>query len=78
MVYHNGSNHNYHFIAKGLAKEYEGEFNCLKEDTEKCKPFSVSITKKFKGLIKMEKKLQKPYLTKYNYWLQKLYLSFFP
>ena len=29
MTFHNGSNYDYHFIIKNLAKE--GELNCLKE-----------------------------------------------
>ena len=37
MVLHNGSNYDYHFIIKGLAKEFQGEFNCLGESTEKYK-----------------------------------------
>ena len=32
MVFHNWSN--YHFIIKELAKEFEGEFNSLGENTE--------------------------------------------
>ena len=28
VVFHNGSNCDYHFIAKELAKEFEGEFEC--------------------------------------------------
>ena len=35
VVFHNGSNYDYHFIIKMLAKEFEGEFNCLGGDTEK-------------------------------------------
>ena len=67
MVSHNGSNYDYLFIIKKLAKELEGEFSCLGENTEKYKIFSVSVTKKLQGLIKMEKKSQKPYLK--NYYL---------
>ena len=35
VVFHNGSTYDYHFIIKELAKEFEGEFECLGEDTEK-------------------------------------------
>ena len=35
MVFQNGSNYDYHFIVKELTKEFEGEFNCLGENTEK-------------------------------------------
>ena len=45
VVFHNGSNYDYHFIIKELAKEYEGEFECFGENTEKYKTFSVPIEK---------------------------------
>ena len=45
VVFHNGSNYNYHFIIKELAKEFEGQFECLGENTEKYKNFSVPIKK---------------------------------
>ena len=35
MVFHKGSNYDYHFIIKELAKEIEEEFNCLGKNTEK-------------------------------------------
>ena len=34
-VFHNGSTYDYHFIVKELAEEFEGEFECLGENTEK-------------------------------------------
>ena len=34
-------------IIKELAKEFEGEFNCLGENIEICQTFSVPITKEF-------------------------------
>ena len=42
---HNGSNYDYHFIIKELANEFEGQFQCLGENTEKYKTFSVPIEK---------------------------------
>ena len=48
MAFHNGSNHDYHFIIKELAQEFEGEFNCLVEKTKKKKvsiPMAVQIKK---------------------------------
>ena len=42
-VFHNGSNYDYHFIIKGLGNEFEGQFECLGENTEKYKTFSVLI-----------------------------------
>ena len=35
----------YHFIIKELAEEFEGEFECFGENTEKCITFSVPIKK---------------------------------
>ena len=35
VVFHNGSTCYYHFIIKELAKEFEGQFECLGENTEK-------------------------------------------
>ena len=43
IVFHNGSTYDYHFIIKKLAKELEGEFECLGENTEKYITFSVSL-----------------------------------
>ena len=37
VVFHNRSNYDYHFIIKKIAKEFQGEFNCLEENTEKIK-----------------------------------------
>ena len=45
VVFHNGSNCDYHFIIKELANEFEGQFECLGENTEKFKTFSVPIEK---------------------------------
>ena len=44
-VFHNGSNYDYHFIIKELANEFEGKFDCLGENTEKYKTFSIPIEK---------------------------------
>ena len=46
VVFHNGSTYDYHFIIKKLVKEFEGNFECLGENTEKFKTFSVPIKKK--------------------------------
>ena len=45
IVFHNGSTYNYHFIIKQLAEEFEGEFECLGENTEKYITFSVPLKK---------------------------------
>ena len=44
-MFHNGSTYDYHFITKELAEEFEGEFKCLGENTEKYITFSVPIKK---------------------------------
>ena len=46
VVFHNGSTYDYHFIIKELAKELEGNFECLGENTKKYITFSVPIKKK--------------------------------
>ena len=39
VVFHSGSNYDYYFIMKELVKEFEGEFECLGENTGKYKTF---------------------------------------
>ena len=45
VVFHNGSTYDYHFIIKELAEEFEGEFECLGENTDKYIDFYVPIKK---------------------------------
>ena len=45
VVFHNGSTYDYHFIIKNLVEEFEEEFECLGENTEKYITFSVPIKK---------------------------------
>ena len=45
VVFHNDSNYDYQFIIKELANEFEGKFECLGENTEKYKTYSVPIEK---------------------------------
>ena len=40
-VFHNGSSYDYHFIIKELANEFQRQFECLGENKEKYKTFSV-------------------------------------
>ena len=49
IVFHNGSIYDYHFILKELVKEFEGNFECLGENTEKYIIFSVPIRKKIEN-----------------------------
>ena len=45
IIFHNGSTYDFHFIIKELVKEFEGNFECLGETTEKYITFSVPIKK---------------------------------
>ena len=45
IVFHSGSNCDYLFIINELAKEFEGQLECLGEKAEKYKTFSVPIEK---------------------------------
>ena len=47
VVFHNGSTYDNHFIINELAKEFDGQFECLGENTEKYITFSVPIKKEF-------------------------------
>ena len=49
IVFHNGSTYDYHFIMKELVKEFDGNFECLGENTEKYITFSVPIKKKIEN-----------------------------
>ena len=48
-VFHNGSTYDYHFIIKKLVKEFDDNFECLGENTEKYITFSVPIKKKIEN-----------------------------
>ena len=48
-VFHNGFTYDYHFIIKERVKEFEGNFECLGENTEKYITFSVPIKKKIEN-----------------------------
>ena len=48
-MFYKGSIHDYHFIIKELVKEFEGNFECLGENTEKYITFSVTIKKKIEN-----------------------------
>ena len=49
VIFHNGSTYDYHFIIKELANEFEGNFECLGENTEKYITFSVPIKKRIEN-----------------------------
>ena len=48
IIFHNGSNYDYHFIIKELAEKSAGQFTYLGKNTEKCIKFSVQIEKEVK------------------------------
>ena len=45
VIFHNSSSYDCHFIIKGLAEEFEGDFECLGENKEKSITFSVPVKK---------------------------------
>ena len=49
IVFHNGSTYDYHFIIKELVKEFDGNFECLGENTEKYMTFSVPLKNKIEN-----------------------------
>ena len=49
VVFHNGSTYDYHFIIKELVKEFDGNFDCLGENTERYITFSVPLKKKIEN-----------------------------
>ena len=52
VVFHNGSNYDYHFIIKELANEFKGQFECLGGNTDKYKTFSIRIEKEVPNVDK--------------------------
>ena len=48
-VFRNGSTYDYHFIIKELVKEFDGNFECLFENTEQYITFSVLLKKKIEN-----------------------------
>ena len=63
IVFHNGSYYDYHFIIKELAEEFKTQITFLGENSEKYITFTVLIKIEVKRIDKMEKKLQKIYIT---------------
>ena len=53
IVFRNGSTYDYHFIIKELVKEFDGNFECLGENTEKSITFSVPVKKEIKNKKKI-------------------------
>ena len=53
IVFHNGSTDDYHFIIKELGKEFNGNFECLGENTGKYITFSIPLKKEIKNKNKI-------------------------
>ena len=49
VIFHNGSTYGYHFIIRELVSEFDGNFECLEENTEKYITFSVPIKKRIEN-----------------------------
>ena len=49
IIFHNGSTYDYHFIIRELVKEFEGDFECFGENTEKYITFSVPIKQRIEN-----------------------------
>ena len=64
VVFYNLSNYDYHLIIKELANEFEGQSECLGENTEKHKTFFVPIEKEVTKIINVVMKVLRLYLTK--------------
>ena len=64
-VFHNGSTYDYHFIIKYLAREFNGHFDCLGENTEKYITFSVPINKVINNENNDKKSKEFTYRTKF-------------
>ena len=59
IVFHNGSNYDYHFIIKELAEEFKKQFTCLGENTEKYVTFTVPIEKEVTRIDKTGEEITK-------------------
>ena len=59
IVFHNGSNYEYHFIIKELAEEFKKQFTCLGENTEKYITFTVPIEKEVTRIDKNGEEITK-------------------
>ena len=59
IVFHNGSNYDYHFIIKELAEEFAGKFIFLGESTEKYINCSVPLDKENTRIDKNRKEITK-------------------
>ena len=59
IVFHNGSNYDYHFIIKELAEEFKKQFTCLRENTETYITFTFPIVIEVTRIDKNGKEITK-------------------
>ena len=46
VIFHNGSRYDNHLIIRQISKDFNGNFTCTGENTEKYIPFSMNVAKK--------------------------------
>ena len=59
IVFHNGSNYDYHFIIKELVEGFKKRFTYLGENTEKYITFTISIEKEVTRIDKNGEEITK-------------------
>ena len=59
IVFHNRSNHDYHFIMKELAEEFKKQFTCLGKDTEEYITFTVPVKREVTSIDKNGEEIKK-------------------
>ena len=67
IILHNGSNYDYHLIIKELTEEFEGQFTCLGENTEKYINFLVPMKRETKRIDKNGEEITKIISYKLNF-----------
>ena len=75
VVFQNGYTYDYHFIIKELVKAFDGNFDCLGENTEKYITFSVPLKKKIENKASTEINYKIKFIDSYRFmssWLLKL------
>ena len=73
IIFHNGSNYDYHFVIKELAEKVEGQFNCLGKNTEKCTTSSIPIENEVTRVDKDWEKVTKTISYRQQYRQCKIY-----
>ena len=68
IVFHNGSNYDYHFIIKELAEEFKKQFTCLGENTENNITFTVPIEKEVTRTDRNGEEIKNIYILHITYY----------